>query len=130
VGVTQSRRGQPARGAIVSVDANSHKIRWEYPAAAIESTPVIGDDDILYFGDNTGTIHAVDFRGQTQWKATLESPVRSAGTILAPHRLAFGLDNQTLVVLRCSSAGLATEGWPKFRGTLAQAGSCDGGEQR
>ncbi len=47
----------------------------------------------------------------------------SAGTIFAPGRVAFGLDNQTLIVLRCSSPGLATSGWPKFGGGLGQRGS-------
>jgi outer membrane protein assembly factor BamB len=124
VGVSLAERGQPPRGLLVSVDGNSHKIRWEYSAAGpIESTPVIGDDGLLYFGDNAGTIHALDFRGQAHWTARVEAPVRSAGTIVAPQRLAFGLDNETMVVLRCSSAGLATAGWPKIGGNLGQSGA-------
>ena len=115
VGVCQAERGQPGRGRLVCVDGNSHHVRWEIEAAAaVESTPVIGDDDVLYFGDNAGTIHAVDLAGKTLWTAQVESPVRSAGTILAPHRVAFGLDNDTLVVLQCSSTALAVEGWPKI----------------
>jgi outer membrane protein assembly factor BamB len=117
VGVVQSQRGGPPRGMLVSVDGNSHKIRWEYAAAApVESTPVIGDDDLLYFGDNAGVIHALDLRGQPQWTAQVEAPVRSAAAILGPQRLAVGLDDETLVVLRCSSAGLAAAGWPKIGG--------------
>ena len=86
---------------LVCVDANSHQIRWKHEAAGpVESTPVIGDDDTIYFGDDAGTIHAVDFAGQPRWTAQFEAPIRSAGTILAPGRLAFGLDNGTLVVLR------------------------------
>ena len=47
VGVGQLQRGQQPRGMLVCVDGNSHKIRWQYPAAGpVESTPVIGDDDI------------------------------------------------------------------------------------
>lgn len=123
VGVSQSKRGQPARGRLVCADGNSHKIRWEYEAAGpVESTPVIGDDDIVYFGDNAGVVHAVDFQGRPQWTAQLESPVRSAGVILAPQRAAFGLDNETLVVLSCSSGGLAGRGWPKIRRDLGQCG--------
>ena len=91
---------------LVSVDGNSHKIRWEYAAAAaVESTPVIGDDGLLYFGDNAGVIHALDFRGQMQWTARVEAPVRSAAAMLAPQRLAFGLDDETLVVLRVRPPG-------------------------
>jgi outer membrane protein assembly factor BamB len=86
----------------------------------VESTPVIGDDDVIYFGDNSGQIHAVDFSGRAAWTAQLETPVRSAGTIFAPNRLLFGLDNETAVVLECSASGLAHGGWPKIGRTLGQ----------
>jgi len=120
VGVSQGRRGEPPRGMLVSVDGNSHKIRWQYAAAGpVESTPVVGDDGLIYFGDNSGLIHAVDNRGSAQWTAQVEAAVRSAGTILAPGRLAFGLDDDTLVVLKCSSNGLAPAGWPKIGGSSA-----------
>ncbi len=116
--VSQAARGQRPRGMLVSVDGNSHHVRWQYEAAAAESTPVIGDDDTVYFGDNKGVIHAVDGGGTAKWTARVESAVRSAGTILAPQRLAFGLDNETLMVLKCSSGGLAGSGWPKIGRTL------------
>jgi hypothetical protein len=123
VGVSQAQRGQKPRGLLVSVDGNSHKIRWQYQAAGpVESTPVVGDDDTLYFGDDSGTIHAVDPRGNARWTAQVEAPIRSAGAIVAPGRLAFGLDDDTLVVLRCSSQALAPGGWPKIACTLSQTG--------
>lgn len=123
IGVTQSPRGQQAKGILVCVDGNSHRIRWEYRADdAIESTPAIGDDGLVYFGDNSGTIHAIDSSGQSQWKAKVESPVRSAATILAPNQVAFGLDNDTIVVLKCSSKTLALTGWPKLGRNIAQSG--------
>ena len=124
LGVCQAERGREPTGSLVCVDGNSHKIRWEYAAAGpVESTPVIGDDDVIYFGDNSGTLHALDARGTALWTAKVESPIRSAGTIPAPERLAFGLDNGTLVVLRCSSKALAQAGWPKIGRTLGQPGS-------
>lgn len=123
VGTSQSERGCQGKGALVSVDGNSHKIRWEYAAAGpVESTPVIGDDGLVYFGDNGGVIHAVNDQGKGQWTAQVEAPVRCAGTIVAPERLAFGLDDDTLVVLRCSSKGLAEKGWPKIGRTLGHTG--------
>ncbi len=123
VGISKTRRGQKGQGLLVSVDGNSHKIRWEYSAAGpVESTPVIGDDQIIYFGDNGGVIHAVDTRGNPQWTGQVATAVRSAGTIVAPNRLAFGLDNETLVVLKCSSGGLASKGWPKIGRNLEQSG--------
>jgi len=123
VGVCQTARGRPARGLLVCVDGNSHKIRWQYEAAdAVESTPVVGDDGLVYFGDNAGFIYALDLHGQLQWRAKLHSAVRSAGTIIARNRLAFGLDSQQLAVLECSSQGLAASGWPKAGKTLSQCG--------
>lgn len=123
IGVTQAPRGQKARGTLVCVDGNSHRIRWQYAADdAIESTPAIGDDGLIYFGDNSGAIHAVNSSGEARWKAKVESPVRSAATLLAPGQIAFGLDNDTLVVLRCSSKTLAPAGWPKLARNLAQSG--------
>ncbi len=123
VGVCQAQRGQDPRGMLVCIDGNSHRIRWQFDTAApVESTPVIGNDDLLYFGDNSGTIYALDLQAKPQWTAQVESPIRSAGTLLAPHRLAFGLDDDTLVVLECSSRALAPEGWPKIGRTLGQCG--------
>lgn len=123
VGVSQSQRGEHPAGVLVCIDGNSHKIRWQYKAAGpVESTPVIGDDDVLYFGDNEGTIHGVDSRGGAVWTAKVESAVRSSGTIVAPGRVAFGLDDGTLIALKCSSKGLAESGWPKIGRTLGQCG--------
>ena len=59
--------------------------------------------------------------GPPEWTAEVGSPIRSAGTILAPGRLAFGLDNETLVVLECSSQGLAAA---VGRRSAARSGQC------
>ncbi len=67
-------------------------------------------------------IHAVDVQGQASWTAEVETAVRSAATIVAAERVAFGLDNETLVVLECSAKGLCNGGWPKLGGNLAQNG--------
>jgi outer membrane protein assembly factor BamB len=123
VGTSQTQRGRTGRGLLVCVDGNSHKIRWEYEAAGpVESTPVIGDDGLIYFGDNDGTIHAVDNLGKGQWTAKVEAPIRSALAMVAPKRLAVGLENETLVVLECSAEGLASGGWPKIRSNPGQCG--------
>lgn len=123
VGAFQVHRGQQGRGFLVCVDGNSHKVRWRYEAAGpVESTPVVGDDALIYFGDNSGTIHAVDAQGKPQWTARVECAVRSPGAILGPGRLAFGLDDDTLVVLACSAQGLAQEGWPKIGRNREQSG--------
>ncbi|MFV1967089.1 MAG: PQQ-binding-like beta-propeller repeat protein [Pirellulaceae bacterium] len=119
LGVIQHPRNQDARGSLVSIGRRTRKIEWQYGAdAAIESTPVIGDDGTLYFGDNSGTIHAIDSRGKRVWKTKLHAPVRSAGSIIATGHVAFGLDDGSLVILKCSSSGLNAAGWPKLHGSL------------
>jgi outer membrane protein assembly factor BamB len=124
VAATVAERGRPGRGFLVCVDGNSHKVRWQYATEApIESTPAVGDDGLVYFGDNSGTIHAVGDRGMPEWTAKVECAVRSAATIPAAQRVAFGLDDDTLVVLKCSSQSLSGV-WPKLGRTLGQSGSC------
>lgn len=124
LGVSHAARGESQRGALVRVDGRTHKARplYECPAV-IESTPVLGDDGLIYFGDNSGRVYAVDRSGQLKWSESLGSPIRSCGAILGKGRLAFGLDEGSLVVLRCTSERLARKGWPKFLGTPEQSGS-------
>ncbi len=72
LGLSQAPRGMDPRGVLVCIDGNSHKVRWEYRTAApVESTPAIGDDDLIYFGDNAGVIHAVNFFGKRSGRPTL-----------------------------------------------------------
>ncbi len=124
VGVSLEKRGEESSGTLVCVKGTSHAVSWEYDAgAAIESTPVIGDDGMIYFGDNEGVVHAVDSSGKVRWKQNVGSPVRSAGTITPSGRVVFGTDRGTLVALATTSGGLAKGGWPKFLGTLGQSGT-------
>ena len=124
VGVSQSVRGKKPSGVLLCFDGNSHKLRWQYQATGpIESTPVLGDDQVLYVGDNEGIVHAVDLQGQARWTAQVGAAVRSAGTLPAAGQVAFGLDDETLVALKCSSQKLPDAGWPKYGRTLAQNGA-------
>ena len=121
VGVSQSPRGGEPRGVLVCVDGNSHKVRWEYRAAGpVESTPVIGDDDT----DLLRRQHGHDPRGQLSTAAASGRPRsarRSARPARSsrPQRVAFGLDNETLMVLECS----APAAWPRRAGRRSAAPS-------
>lgn len=123
VGVSLEKRGEESSGTLVCIKGTSHAVSWEYDTgASIESTPVIGDDGMLYFGDNDGVIHGIDLDGKMQWTQDVGAPVRSAGTITPSKRVVFGTDRGNLVALAVSSGGLAKAGWPKYLGTLGQAG--------
>lgn len=122
VGVSLLERGHRPAGKLVCVNGSAGYISWEYEALApVESTPVLAADGVLYFGDNAGSIHALDRNGRRQWSAQVGSAVRSAGTLCQPSQVLFGLDDGTLVALVCSSGELASGGWPKLLGTLSQA---------
>ena len=114
LGLSQVPRGMDPRGVLVCLDGNSHKVRWEYRTAGA------GGIDARHWRRRRDLFRRQRQRdsrrellGKALWTADVGSPVRSAGTMLAPQRLAFGLDNESLVVLDCSSGGLAAEGWPK-----------------
>jgi outer membrane protein assembly factor BamB len=123
IGVSRSERGFDPSGALVFIRAEDGETLSEFEAQGpVESTPVIGDDGVVYFGDNAGFVHALDPAGQELWMTDCKAPVRSAGAMLGPGRVAFGTDAGELVVLACSSLSLAASGWPKFRGGTEQSG--------
>lgn len=123
VGVSTAKAGRAKTGKLVCIGSSPHKIKWEYKAQGlVESTPVLGNDGIVYFGDNAGSIHAVDRDGNRQWLMNVGTAIRSAGTIPCPHRVVFGTDKGIMVAVQCSSDGLAEGGWPKIMGNLGQSG--------
>ncbi len=106
----------------MAVDSRTQRVMWSYATEhPVESTPVVGGDGIIYFGDNAGTVHAVDAEGKPVWKEDLGVPIRSSGTFVGDQRVVFGLENGLLAALECDSPRPAA-GWPKFLGTLEQSG--------
>lgn len=109
-------------GCLVCLDTRTRQVTWKYETAApVESTPVLGNDGLIYFGDNAGVIHAVDAGGSPAWTERLPAAVRSAAALLPSGRVVFGLDDGSLTALRCEATGLAA-GWPKHLGTLQNSG--------
>ena len=128
IGCTFSRRlGEP--GAFMCcVDGQTLQMRWQYEAGGmIESTPVLGEDHMLYFGDNTGMMYGLSTRrGDVRWSGKFESAIRSAAVIAKPNLLCFTLDDEVLVGVKCESGAMATDngtgGWPKLGSDLANSG--------
>lgn len=124
VGLSVSGRGERPSGALVRIDGVSHKQRWQYETeAAIESTPVLGDDGSLYFGDNAGFVHAVGQDGRPLWVEPVGAAVRSPGAILAGGLVVFGLEDGRFVALRGNSRTLMPGAWAKYLGNAAQNGA-------
>lgn len=113
---------QVDRGSLVSIDSRIQRISWSYSTESpVESTPVIGGNGMIYFGDNQGTVHTVTAQGKASWTVPLGVPIRSGAVFAADGRLVFGLDNGVLVGLECESPK-PSAGWPKFLGTPEQSG--------
>ncbi len=124
LGISRTPRHRSMTGSILAIDGATHRQRWEYKVdAPVESTPVIGDDSVIYFGDNAGTLYAIDGPNQLLWKSSFDAQVRSGGTFMAPKIVCFGLDDGSLVALQASSQGLLPNGWPKMGRTLDQSGT-------
>jgi hypothetical protein len=66
----------------------------------------------------------VDGKTRKHRSVAVGSPVRSPGALVAPGRIAFGLDSGRLVVLECPSEALA-RGWPKYLGSAGQSGAAE-----
>jgi outer membrane protein assembly factor BamB len=119
VGLTvKSANSDSLSGRLVAVHVLTGQTVWRVDVdAPIESTPVVGNEGEIYFGDNFGRVHAVNGQGQKQWSESVDSAVRSAGTILSTGQVVFGLDDGSLVALRCASNSLGGP-WPKLLATV------------
>lgn len=104
-------------GALLAIDADTQRTLWcRGVPGAVESSPVVGADDRCYVGDNHGVVRQFRVRdGEELWQESLEASVRSALTLLAPEVLGVGLEDGSLVGLRCESRSLAP-GWAKMLG--------------
>lgn len=109
-------------GRLIGIHAKTGQFAWRTDFdAPIESTPVAGETGEIYVGDNSGKVHAVSGQGQRLWSESVGSAVRSAGAILPAGQVVFGLDDGSLVAVRCSSHALGGP-WPKLLATPTNRG--------
>ena len=107
-------------GQLVGIHSKTGQLAWRVDfEAPLESTPVAGEGGEIYVGDNAGKVHAVNGQGQRVWSESVGCAVRSAGAIVPTGQVVFGLDDGSLVALRCASKSLGGP-WPKL---LATAGN-------
>ena len=118
VGVSRETSGTATGGALACFDLRRRTWQWEAAARGpVESTPVVGANGTIYFGDNAGYVHAVNDMGRTLASHDIGHPVRSAGVLIGNHQVVFGDDSGSLFALSCDSAALSS-GWPKLLGPI------------
>lgn len=116
VGLCRTEKGASSPGALACFDIRRRQWIWEVSApGAVESTPVIGSDGTVYFGDNAGCIQAVSAAGKRLWETWVGAAVRSSGTIVSEGHVVFGDDEGRLFALCCDSPRLS-RGWPTALG--------------
>ncbi len=90
-------------------------LRWVFDTdGGISSTPVIGNDGVIYLATMGGTIHAIDESGSELWRLDYgdgftASPVIGNGIVY------FGTNHGKIVAVNCSSNGLDSGPWPKYK---------------
>jgi outer membrane protein assembly factor BamB len=117
-------------GALACFDLRQQGFVWHFSTRApVESTPVVGDDGTIYFGDDSGCIYAVDNQGESIWTYEHRIAIRTKGALAGPGKLVFGDDNGELIALHCDSKSLA-KGWPKYMGSSSQTGQLPQSERK
>ncbi len=120
IGLSSGEQGSAPQGSLGCFDIKARLWAWQAPAhGPVESTPVIGSDGVVYFGDNAGCIQGIGATGKSLWQAWVGCPVRSAGTISNSGHVVFGDELGRLLAVQCSSPELGT-GWPKIQGPIVR----------
>jgi len=89
-------RPEDGKGILCCFNTNSNTISWEYPVDNnIESTPTIDGRGNVYFGDNSGRLHAVSGRGEQLWTEDFAIPIRSCLGFANAKTLCFALNDDS-----------------------------------
>ena len=119
VGASHFPRGKRPRGLWCAWTATATRFAGILRRRGRRFTPVIGDDDEIYFGDNTGTIHH-----ETCW-ATASGWWKSARRSVppahpAPYVPRLWPGRRDVGRIAMSSARRRQDGWPKIGRTLGR----------
>ena len=108
---------------------------WKFYARDSSYTsPLIGEDDTIYFGADDGYFYAVDINGRLKWKFKAEGKIRTSATIDNNGVVYFASgedesDDNTgfgyFYAIQTESTRLADTPWPKFKHDLKNTGRSD-----
>lgn len=95
---------------IVSVNAETGTIAWETPTAGGVWARVLQQDDILYFGDQSGKFTAISAKDGTQkWQIDAPSAVIGAAVLVGEDSIAFPTEDGEVVAVDFKGTKLWTQ---------------------
>jgi len=107
-------KGDLQRTARCNIDTsdNPGMLIWKYDTGVgpgdVKSSPVIGPDGVIYFGDVLGRFHAVYPNGTRKWIFTARTPIEGAGAVSDDGVVYFGTYNEKFYSVWTSNG---TERW-------------------
>lgn len=96
--------------------------KWTFTTGNwIRSTPAVAEDGTVYVGSYDHSLYAIAPDGSKKWEFVTDQSVTASPTIGRDVTVFFGSWNGRMYAVR-GGAPLAEDGWPRFRGNLAQSG--------
>ena len=91
-------------------------LKWRYQTGGgIASCPAVGADGVIYIGSSDEYVYALNPDGSLRWRYKTDFRIGSSPAISEDGTLYIGSYDTRLYALECSSMGLASSPWPKYR---------------
>jgi outer membrane protein assembly factor BamB len=105
------RRGYRNNALISDVETcnngSTYKLLWKYQTAgAVESSPAVGLNDVVYVGSSDGRVYAFNKGGKLRWMFNASGPVKSGPAVTGNSTIYF-TDNSTFYAVSESKHGPA-----------------------
>lgn len=85
-------------GSVYAINTDG-TVRWRYSAGAVRSSPVLGADGTIYFGDEQNTFHALHPDGTAKWVFQSGGSISSTAAVAEDGTVYFGSTDSMLYAL-------------------------------
>ena len=102
-----------ATGGVVALNPDDGSEIWKFETGThVETTPAVGLDGTIYFGDSSNGLFAISSGGTLLWRFEAGGVIVSSPTIAENGTLYFGSHDRMFYALNTSSLGHAASSWP------------------
>ena len=102
-----------ATGGVVALNPDDGSEIWKFETGThVETTPAVGLDGTIYFGDSSNGLFAISSGGTLLWRFEAGGAIVSSPTIAENGTLYFGSHDRMFYALNTSSLGHAASSWP------------------